>query len=72
MQAKNPFAILLRSRKFWLLILDVVVSATLYFVGKYAPVAAEDVKFLIALLQPVFLLLIGSIAYQNVKLAPPQ
>lgn len=34
-------------------IVDAVVSILLFFVGKYAPLAAEDVKFLIVALQPI-------------------
>ena len=34
-------------------LLDAVVSLTLYFVGKYAPIAFEDVKFVIVALQPL-------------------
>ena len=35
------------------LIVDAVISILLFFVGKYAPLAAEDVKFLVVALQPV-------------------
>lgn len=56
---------LLKSRKFWILILDTVVSLALYFVGKYAPVAEADVKLLILTLQPVFVTIIGAIAYED-------
>ncbi len=59
-----------KSRKFWLLILDTVVSITTFFVGRYVLDAeAEPVLFLIAALQPVFLFLIGMYTVQNVKLA---
>jgi len=62
----NPFAGLLRSRKFWLLILDLVSSTTLYFVGKYAGASIfEDVKMLIGVMQPVFITVIGAIAYED-------
>jgi hypothetical protein len=73
----NPFMSLLHSRKFWLLILDTSISLILFFVGKYAPGAAEDIKFLIIALQPVFVTLIGAIAYEDASLnsaciiAPP-
>lgn len=46
---------LLQSRRFWLLVLDTVISITLHFV------AGEDVRFLITALQPLFIMLI--IAY---------
>lgn len=62
----NPFSSLLHSRKFWLLILDVIVSLSLYFVGKYAQMAYEDVKLIILTLQPVFLMIIYAIATEDV------
>jgi hypothetical protein len=59
-----------KSRKFWLLILDTVVSVATYFVGLYVlDVQAEQVLFLIASLQPVFLFLITAYTVQNIKLA---
>jgi hypothetical protein len=61
----NPFKGLVLSRKFWLLILDTVISLVLYFVGKYAPVAFEDVKFAILALQPVFVAIIIAIAWED-------
>lgn len=62
----NPFKALLWSRKFWLGILDVVVSLTLYFTAKYSdPSFADDVKIVIGILQPLFITLIGSIAYED-------
>lgn len=56
---------LLRSRKFWVLVCDTFVALLLYFIGKYAAVALEDVKFLITALQPVVILLIGAIAVED-------
>lgn len=61
----NPWKLLLRSRKFWLMVLDTVISLVVFFVAKYAAVALEDIKFLIAALQPVFVMLIYSIAYED-------
>ena len=61
----NPFAGLLRSRKFWLLVLDTVVSLVLFFVSKYVPEAAEDVKFAILALQPVIIAVIVAIAWED-------
>jgi len=59
-----------KSRKFWLLILDIVVSSALFFGGEYlGPQELELAKFVIGALQPVFLMLIGMYTYQNVKLA---
>ena len=62
----NPFSGLLKSRKFWVVLFDLGVSLVLYFTGKYAaPALAEDVNFLIAAIQPAFLFLVGSIAYED-------
>jgi len=61
-----PFMLLLGSRKFWLLILDTVVSMLLFFGGKFlGPDAFESVKFLIVALQPVFVFLITAIAIED-------
>jgi hypothetical protein len=57
---------LFKSRKFWLMILDLVVSLTMFFVGKYADAALfDDIKFVIVALQPVFVTIIGAIAYED-------
>lgn len=62
----SPFRGLLRSRKFWVTVGDLVVSLALYFGGKYlAPDVFADMKFLIAAMQPVFLFLVGAIAYED-------
>lgn len=56
---------LLRSRKFLLLLMDTVVSLTLFVVGHAAPGYVEDAKELILILQPVFVALIAAIAYED-------
>lgn len=62
----DPLKALLRSRKFLTLLLDVVLSTVLFFVGKYAtPELFEDIQFLIGAYQPVFLFIIGAIAYED-------
>ncbi len=62
----NPFQALLKSRKFLVLVLDTVVSLVLYFSAKYlAAGAVEDIKTVILALQPVVLVLIGAIAYED-------
>lgn len=59
---------ILKSRKFWIMMVDLVVSVTTYFVAKYVnPAMAQDVLFLIGSLQPVVLALIASITVQNVE-----
>lgn len=60
---------LMNSRKFMLLLMDVVLSLVLYFVVKYvAPSIVEDIKFVIAALQPVFVILINAIAKEDAAL----
>jgi hypothetical protein len=59
---------LFASSKFWTAIFDAVISIVLYFVGKYAPVAAEDVKWLIITIQPIFMLVIVGIFAEDVAL----
>ena len=55
-----------KSRKFWIVILDVLVSSALFFGAKYiAPAAFEDVKFVIGVLQAPILLLIAAYTVQN-------
>jgi hypothetical protein len=62
----NPFQALLKSRKFLVLLLDTTVSLVLYFSVKYlAAGAVEDIKTVILALQPVALVLIGAIAYED-------
>ena len=57
---------LLQSRKFWLMILDVVISTATYLVGKYViPELAEDILWLIAAWQPVMVALITGIAVED-------
>jgi hypothetical protein len=68
----SPIKALLSSRKFLLLVLDTVVSLILFFVGKYAKVAFEDVKYIVLALQPVFIVLISAIAYEDGKVIPAQ
>lgn len=61
----NPFIGLLRSRKFWLALLDVLISTALFFIGKYAGAATDDLKFLIAAYQPVIVMVIIGITQED-------
>ena len=63
----NPFAALIHSRKFWLAVFDALMAMAVYFVAKYAPTAAEDVKFAFLTLQPVIVTLILAIAWEDTK-----
>lgn len=59
---------LFKSRKFWLGVGDLVISLTLFFVGKYAANSLDDVKFIIAAIQPLFVTVIGGIALEDAAL----
>ena len=62
----NPFAALAHSRKFWLMMLDLGVSLSIFFITKYAaPSMAEDALYIIATIQPVFVFVIGGIAWED-------
>lgn len=57
---------ILKSRKFWIMVVDIVVSIATYFLTKYAaPALAGDILFLIAALQPAVLFVIGGIALED-------
>jgi len=57
-----------KSRKFWIMTCDVIVSLATYFITKYAsPDAAKDALTLIGALQPIVLLVVGSMTVQNLK-----
>ncbi len=57
---------LLTSRKFWVMVLDVIVSLVLYFGAKYLGGSTyDDIKVLVATLQPVALVLIAAIAHED-------
>lgn len=63
---KSPVNSLLQSRKFWLMMLDLVVSLVMFFGAKYLSASLfEDVKFVIAAIQPVFIAIIASIAAED-------
>lgn len=67
----NPWKALLNSRKFWLLVLDTVVSTATLLIGLYVmQVQAEVVLALIAIIQPVFIYVIKAVLDEDVaKLA---
>ena len=56
------------SRKFWLLILDTIISLVLHFTAQGDPQTAENVKVLIIALQPVFVYVINGIAKEDAAL----
>ena len=65
----GPLERLLYSRKFLILVCDVVIpSVVLYFIGKYGSASLhDDVKFLILTLQLVVLAVIAAIAWEDVS-----
>ena len=66
MNEYNPINALFHSRKFLLLLFDVLVSLVLYFCNKYLPAAIfEDVDFVILALQPVVIAVIVAIAWED-------
>jgi hypothetical protein len=56
---------LLYSRKFWLMVVDTTISLVLFYFGKSRPDILPDVEQIIAILQPVFITLIYSIATED-------
>jgi hypothetical protein len=62
----NPIDGLLRSRKFWLLVLDTVISLGLFLVGEFlGPETAEKITYAIGLIQPVFVAVIVGIFVED-------
>ncbi len=62
----NGFSMLIRSRKFWLMLLDIVISTATYFITKFAaPEVGKDVLWIIGSWQPVIVMLIYSIALED-------
>ena len=55
---------LLRDPKFWTAIVAAVFNLALFFVGKYVPTMLEDVKFLIATIDPILAIIIGALFIQ--------
>jgi len=57
---------LLKSRKFWLMISDLVFSIAIYFIAKYVgPEASTDILWLIGIIQPVIISVIMGIAIED-------
>ena len=57
---------LLKSRKFWIMIVDVFISTATYFVNRFvSPQTANDVIWLIAAWQPVVYAVIAGIATED-------
>lgn len=62
----SPFQKLIKSRKFWLMVLDVLISTVAYFVTIYTkPEVAEQIIWVIGTWQPVIVALILGIAHED-------
>ena len=61
----NPLKLLFESRKFWLLVLDGVVSLILLVIAEVAPNFQEMANQLIAILQPVVVAVIVGIFVED-------
>ena len=60
--------IIWKSRKFWITVVDVIVSTAVYFIGRYvAPEIGKDILWLIGTWQPIVILLIVTYTIQNVE-----
>jgi hypothetical protein len=65
----NPFSSLAHSRKFWLLVLDAVVSTlTLVLALVLTPEQLDFALKLIAIYQPIFITIITAIAVEDAAL----
>lgn len=65
----NPFGSLLHSRKFWLLIVDVVVSTLTLVLSRFLnPTDLDFALKLIAIYQPVFVTIITMVAVEDTAL----
>lgn len=62
----NAFGKLIRSRKFWLAIVDVVISTATYLVTwLLSPDLAERIIWLIAAWQPIIIMVVLGIAIED-------
>ena len=62
----NPFESLLKSRKFWMAVLDAGLSSLAIVLGWFfAPEKVSEILTLVGLWQPVMVVVIGAIAYED-------
>jgi hypothetical protein len=67
----NAWKLLFASRKFWLLILDTVISlVTLISTAVLAPAQLDFALKIVAILQPVFVSIIYGIALEDSRIIP--
>ena len=58
---------LFADKKFWIALVDALIFLALYFVGKYAPIAIDDLKTVFATIQPLILLVISNMFVADVQ-----
>jgi len=62
----SPWESLMKSRKFWLMMFDLLISVTVFFVTKYAgPAYSDDALFLIGVMQAPILFVIMGITVED-------
>jgi len=61
----EPLKLLFKSRKFWLLVLDGLVSLVLLVIAEFAPNFQEMANQLIAILQPIIVAVIVGIFVED-------
>ena len=61
----NSWKLLWQSRKFWLLVLDIVIGTVMLIVSRYFQTETEFVLKIIAIYQPLFIFIIGAIAVED-------
>lgn len=64
-RSMKPITGLLQSRKFWLLVLDTVVSLAIYLISSFWPEAKEVAITIIGILQPVVIAVIVGIFVED-------
>lgn len=52
---------LFKTKEFWVALIGGLIAIIGYFVGKYAPQYAEDVKFIISVVEPIVAIILGSV-----------
>ena len=57
---------ILKSRRFWTAVMDMVISLVLYFVSTFYPSQADMIKFVIGAIQPVAVILIAAFTAEDV------
>ena len=61
----DPLKALFKSRKFWLLVLDGIISLALLVIAEFAPGFKEMANQLIAILQPIVIAVIVGIFVED-------